>query len=56
MSRARTLARILGRKSLLFALWIAAFGLLAEIGKTSGLTSSDRAQPSEPKEAIHVGP
>lgn len=60
MTRVRTVARVLGRKGVILAIWLAAFGLFAELGKATGLARSDRPTPDVPvpsdsREVVRAG-
>ena len=60
MTRGRTVARVLGRKGAILAIWLAAFGLVAELGKATGLSRSDRPSsvrpdPSDSREVVRAG-
>ena len=59
MTRFGPFLRLIGRKLALFAIWLAAFGVIAELGKATGLASSDRPETSDrsgpDQEAIHAG-
>lgn len=59
MIRFGPLLRLIGRKLALFAIWLAAFGVIAELGKATGLASSDRPDASGrsilDQEVFHAG-